>query len=629
MPRATPDAVVGDLEEQYRLLMECVTDYALILLDTTGRVIAWNVGAERIFGYRAAEIVGRPFTVFFTPEDVATRQPEKELEAATATGRAGDDRWFVRTDGTRLWCSGILTALRREDGTLRGFAKVLRDQTERRRREEELRQANERFCLAAAAVKGLIYDVDLRAQTVLRSEGLFAIVGYHPSEIEPAMTWWMERLHPDDRVAALAPASHALDDPTREEYEVEYRIRHRNGDYIYVSDRALIRRDGEGRPIRLVGWTYDITARRRAVEALRESEERYRIITELTSDYSYALRFGPDHSAELEQVTEGFTRITGYTVAEVNARGGWGILIHPEDTAKAAQGVERVLSGEVNASVLRLITKSGEVRWVRNLNKPIWDAAHTRVVRMIGAAQDITERERVEQELRQSRERLQALSRQLIAAQENERRRLAHELHDEIGQTLTAISINLQAIQAVTGEAAQPRLREAVAIVDQAITQVRHLSLDLRPSVLDDLGLEAALRWYADGQIRRTGLDIRLDTNLRGCRLPVELETTCFRVAQEALTNVVRHARARRVWIELQRQEAVELTIRDDGAGFDPQAARARAAGGASFGLLGMQERVELLGGEFLLEAQPGRGTSVRARFPESAALSAHEAARE
>jgi PAS domain S-box-containing protein len=720
--------------------MECVTDYALVLLDPRGRVAAWNPGAERTLGYQATEVVGRHFALFFTPEDVARGQPQEELRAAAAAGRVGDDRWFVRKDGTRLWCGGTLTALRHNCGTLRGFAKVLRDQTERRLREEALQKANERFRLAAAAVKGVIYNADLTTDIVLRSEGLFAVVGYHPDEAAPTEAWWKERIHPDDLAGCLVPTFQTLTDPSQGQYEVEYRVRHKDGHYVHVWDHAIIFRDGQGRPARLVGSTFDITARKLAEEALRESEDRHRVISELTSDYNYALSVGPDGASRLEVLTEGFTRITGYTLEEVNARGGWATLIHPEDMPAARQGVGRVLTGQVNASVVRLITRDGSIRWVSNLNKPVWDAAQARVVRIIGAAQDITERIQVEQalregearfqafmdngpavawmkddqfrfvyvnkpheqrfrktladcrgltdfdiwpevavrlrendravlasgevtefservpdpdgslkhwlvykfpftdasgkrfvggmaiditdrrraeeEVRESRERLQALSRQLIAAQEGERRRLAHELHDEIGQTLTAISINLHAVTAGADGAAQTRLAESIAIVDRAIEQVRHLSLDLRPSLLDDLGLEAALRWCADRHIRRSGLDVRLDTDLGGRRLLAELETTCFRVAQEALTNVARHARARRVWVELQhRGTALELAIRDDGIGFDPGAARRRCAEGASFGLLGMQERVELLGGEFAVESRPGQGTSVRARF--------------
>jgi signal transduction histidine kinase len=145
--------------------------------------------------------------------------------------------------------------------------------------------------------------------------------------------------------------------------------------------------------------------------------------------------------------------------------------------------------------------------------------------------------------------------------------------------------------------------------------RVRDLALDLRPSVLDDLGLPAALRWYVD----RFARDARVEAHLSIDAVPrfaPELETACFRVAQEALTNVARHARARRVWLDLHvLAGALELSVRDDGIGFDTGAARERAVGGTSMGLLGMQERVSLVGGEFEVQSVQGGGTEVRARF--------------
>src|SRR5262249_23231 len=143
-PAPRSDAVAGGIEESYRLLMEFVTDYALVLLDGEGRVAAWNTGAEGVLGYQAAEIVGRPFAVFFTAEDVAARQPDADLRAAAEGKRSEHERWYARKDGTRLWCRGTLMALGREAGTLSRFALVLRDQTERRLREEALRESEER-----------------------------------------------------------------------------------------------------------------------------------------------------------------------------------------------------------------------------------------------------------------------------------------------------------------------------------------------------------------------------------------------------------------------------------------------------------------------------------------------------
>ena len=120
-----PAPTLGGAEEQHRLLMERVTDYAIFFLDPHGQVATWNAGAERTFGYAEAEIVGQPFSYFFTSEDVQQGQPDKELQTAANTGRANDDRWMVRKGGARLWCNGVTTALRDEEGRLRGFAKAI------------------------------------------------------------------------------------------------------------------------------------------------------------------------------------------------------------------------------------------------------------------------------------------------------------------------------------------------------------------------------------------------------------------------------------------------------------------------------------------------------------------------
>jgi PAS domain S-box-containing protein len=148
-PGKEPPALTLGAEEQHRLLMECVTDYAIFYLDPHGRVATWNAGAERTFGYAEAEIVGQHFSCFFTAEDVQQGQPDKELQTAAQTGRASDDRWMVRKGGARLWCNGVTTALRDEEGRLRGFAKVLRDRTEWKHLEEALHQRAEQLAQEA------------------------------------------------------------------------------------------------------------------------------------------------------------------------------------------------------------------------------------------------------------------------------------------------------------------------------------------------------------------------------------------------------------------------------------------------------------------------------------------------
>jgi PAS domain S-box-containing protein len=227
--------------------------------------------------------------------------------------------------------------------------------------------------------------------------------------------------------------------------------------------------------------------------------------------------------------------------------------------------------------------------------------------------QDVTER-------RRDQERLRTLSRRLLTAQEEERRRVARELHDEVGQVLTAVKIQLQSLQRNGQSPPAGRLEDAIDSVDSAIGDLRVLAFELRPALLDDLGLAAALRWQADRCAAETGLDVALDIDPIGARLPSEVETACFRVVQEALTNVVRHAHARRITIELRRPQtdapaSLDLRIRDDGAGFEPAVARRGAAEGAGMGLAGMEERARLAGGRFELRSSPGTGTEVALHF--------------
>ena len=220
-------------------------------------------------------------------------------------------------------------------------------------------------------------------------------------------------------------------------------------------------------------------------------------------------------------------------------------------------------------------------------------------------------------QVRTGRERSQRLARQLLQAQELERRRLARELHDEIGQALTAVKLNLEALERQLRGKHSKALVESLAIVDTALQQVRGMSLDLRPAILDDLGLAAALRWYVDRQAQRAGISMEFINESPGARSSVLLETTCFRVAQEALTNVLRHAKAKRVSVRIRQEpDALNLYIEDDGIGFDTEQAHLRAIGGGSLGLLNMQERVILAGGRLDVTSTPGGGTAVRVCLP-------------
>jgi signal transduction histidine kinase len=213
---------------------------------------------------------------------------------------------------------------------------------------------------------------------------------------------------------------------------------------------------------------------------------------------------------------------------------------------------------------------------------------------------------------------LQALSVKLLEAQETERRFLAHELHDEIGQALTAIKINLHRLErwSTSPQASEP-LEDCLALVDGTLQQVRNISLDLRPSMLDDLGLMPTLRWYINRHAKRTGLRETLTCELLAQRLPTATETACFRIVQEALTNIARHAQAQTVSVTLmQANHTLHLTIQDDGVGFDQNHLSRAKAKGTSLGLLGMEERGTLIGGQLSIASTPGQGTRIALQVP-------------
>jgi len=217
-----------------------------------------------------------------------------------------------------------------------------------------------------------------------------------------------------------------------------------------------------------------------------------------------------------------------------------------------------------------------------------------------------------------SQERLRALSRRLLEVQEDERRRLARDLHDDIGQALTALKIQLESLTRHGGESSlRARIDECVETTQHALERVRQLSLSLRPLQLDDLGLVAALRSHLDRQARLGRLAPHFDAAEAPTELESEIETACFRIAQEAINNVLRHARARNLWLRLfTAGDRIALSVRDDGAGFDAETARRRASAGGSLGLVGMEERAALAGGTLELRSAPGQGTTLLATFP-------------
>jgi signal transduction histidine kinase len=267
----------------------------------------------------------------------------------------------------------------------------------------------------------------------------------------------------------------------------------------------------------------------------------------------------------------------------------------------------------VNDVEAGIVTENGETIWVQVSVAPL-DLPDAGAVVI---TQDITERKRAAEALEAANHQLRILSRQLFHIQEEERRHLARELHDEIGQTLTAAKINLKIIAPDVPTKSTRRLDDSIQLLDQLLRQVRQLSLDLRPPLLDELGLVPTLRWLVDQQAQRAGLRVTFTANVDGLELYPDVQTACFRVAQEAITNIIRHSGAKKFTVALRREEErLWLSVRDDGAGFDPAVILQNAAQHSSLGLVSMKERALLVHGGLEVHTAPREGTEIRAWFP-------------
>jgi len=350
-----------------------------------------------------------------------------------------------------------------------------------------------------------------------------------------------------------------------------------------------------------------IAERKRAEAALRESEERYRELFENARDAIYV----HDLEGNYMRVNRAAEQLSGYTRNEIVGH-NFVEFVAPEHVRQVRKSFCAKLAEQGATSYeVDVIAKDGRRIPVEVSSRAIYE--NGLLVGVQGMARDITER-------KVAQDALQMFSRQLIEAQEDERRRIARELHDQIGQVLTAIKMNLHTVQQdCNSTEAGSHIKDNIEAVDEALRLVRDLSIDLRPPLLDDLGLVTALRWYVDRYAKRTGLNVDVVVELadENERFSREVETACFRIAQEALTNIVRHAQASQILVCVAKDENnLSLSVKDDGVGFDIESLRKRATRMATLGLISMQERAHAAGGTIDIDSVPSQGTEVRFKLP-------------
>lgn len=359
----------------------------------------------------------------------------------------------------------------------------------------------------------------------------------------------------------------------------------------------------------------DVTEQRQEREALRDSERRFRSLVTATSQIVWTTNAeGGETSARNWEET------TGHSVAEA-VNWGWLEALHPDDREATRRArVEAYEKKELYQAEFRLRHADGSYRHYLARAAPVLDD-EGRVCEWVGALTDITERKRAERQIVESSEQLRSLTARLQAVREEESARIARELHDELGQKLTAIILDLSWLEErwFDEEGVRDRqevlakIRAASKLAGSTVQTVRRVATELRPGLLDDFGITAATEWLAQKFHQRTGVRCEVKAKLNRADLPAQISTAVFRICQEALTNAARHARASNVCVTLDEVGGcVRLEVKDDGRG----ATAAELSDARALGVMGMRERALLLGGEARVTGTQGQGTTVSVSIP-------------
>ena len=486
------------------------------------------------------------------------------------------------------------------------------DELERRvaERTAQLAEANERFEWVTKATSDGVYDWDLLQDTVYYSPRWKEMHGFQEAEVLETAEGWSLRIHPEDRERVVARLQAYLAG-RHPEYWEEYRIRRNDGHIIWVLDRGVARKNEQGHTVRMVGSETDITWRKEAEVTIRRRAHEFRTLADnVPALFSYI-----DRDQRYRFVNKRYEALFGRSaeeIVEMSVRE----LLGPESYAEVQVQLDSAFSGTAVSHEVRLPMSKESDRWLSVQYVPDRNQEGT-VVGLFILAADVTPLKLSEAALHEHEEQLRDLSAKLLETQEDERRRLARDLHDDFSQRLAALTLDLRDLCLLASEPGallSSRLKTVGDVTEQLTTDLQRVAHRLHPSILEHAGLEAACREHVEEFAAQTGLTVEVLVRDVPNTVPLKEATCLYRVLQESLRNIRKHANATNVLVRLlSTNRGVGLCVHDDGQGIEHSLAYRDRKG---LGLTSMSERVVLLNGTFRLRTKPGEGTEVHAWVP-------------
>jgi PAS domain S-box-containing protein len=579
-----------------------------------------NQAYEQLTGYRAEELRAIDWATMLTPPEWRETERQKLEELHRSGQPVRYEKEYIRKDGTRVPVELLVHLVKDAGGKPKYYYSFLTDITGRKRAEEALTNQRKELQVILESVPAMIFYKNKENHFVHTNKAFEDAMGLPKEKLQGQSLF---DLYPKEMAEAYWNDDKEVMASRNSKYGIVEPMQTPNGTRIIQTDKIPYF-DESGNVIGVIGFAIDITERKRAEEALKTAHAELEVrVEERTAEVRAALLYARNlietsldplvtisKDGKITDVNHATELATGVPRERLIGSNFSDYFTEPD---KASAGYQKVIAeGLVRNYPLTIRHVAGHTMHVL-YNAAVYHNEAGEIQGVFAAARDITERKRME-------DAHLDLQRRLVKAQETERGRISRELHDQLGQDLTALKLGLQMFrkQRVFSPPVQASIGQLEKLADTLMQDIHRLAWELRPAALDDFGLDMALRRYASEWSEHNG--VAVDFHSQGVethRLPTELETTLYRITQEALTNVLRHAKAQRVGVILERRpDHVLLIVEDDGRGFDAQAVLKAPDAHGKLGLLGMRERVILANGTIEIESTPGAGATVFVRIP-------------
>ena len=620
--RKQAEEAVKESERRYRELFNSASD-AITIRDLEGNIFEVNRAATHLTGYTVDELTNMNISQFLIPEsfDVAMGMQRRKIEGETASQRY--ELELVRKDGTIAIIETMISIITDDEQPV-AVQEMSRDITERKRAEKMLKESESELSQIVEGNSVPTFVLDKEHTITHWNRACENLTGISASEVIGTKRQWSpfypkERLVmadivvdkvPEEEIAKYYGAKYSKSALIEGAYEAEdfFPLLGESGKWLFFTSAPL--RDHEGNVVGAIETLQDITERKQAEEAVKHSERRYRDLFDSASEAIFIR----DLKGRILEVNQAASDLTGYTVDELatmNIRQ----YLTPASFDIAMEMQRRQIEGATTGQrfELEIIRKDGVKAIIEVAIRLITGSGNGQPTGVQAIARDVTEE-------RKMRDSMHFYLQKILVAQEEERKRIARDLHDDTSQSLLLLTHQLDAIASdpknKLAEPVREKLNQVYNLAVDTLGSLRRYAQELRPAILDDMGLVAALEWMADKLITEDGIDADVQLDMQRQDLPHEVQLVLFRIGQEALGNVKRHAEASKVVIRLESGAGeIKMTIVDNGKGLAQTQVNDLSSAG-KLGIMGMRERAQLLGGTLNIESELGKGTAVIVMIP-------------